>query len=703
MFSSQFIASTKVSDPVEEGSKLQVGGKELEVIDLIDPQPLKTPIPLSTKSIIKPVNKSPLEPPTKKFKPPLSTAPVCTSSFMLPRPTLELQVLYNPFNKPLSDVYVPASVANYLKDYQKEGVEFLYKCVMGFSLQNYFGCILSDEMGLGKTLQTLSLVLTLLKGGPFTDSVAKRVLIVTPSSLVSNWDQEVNKWLKNERIFTFTVDGRKSIQQFANSPHIPLMLVSYEMFLKHSTEINSINFDLMICDEGHRLKNQNLKVYQELTQVDCKRRILLTGTPFQNCVDEYFAIIDFVNPGLFGSKEDFRVDFANPIMKLQDEDATEEELDIGNEKNTEMLDTTLKFIIRRTQERIAKQLPMKQDLVVFIRPSLLQREIISKLINFYQLQDEVSTPLEMITMLKKVSSHPNLLISSHATKKEQEVIELLFPEASVKKSIGFKVERSGKLIALNALLRDLNEKNEKVVVVSYSTHTLDMLREMIQANDYKFLRLDGLTKSQERSKIVSNFNDPLSDVFCLLLSAKSGGTGLNLIGASRLILFDNDWNPANDAQACARIYREGQKRNVFVYRFITCGTIEEKIWQRQISKSALGETVTDSESAVASNEYSFSDSEVKELFNVDEFDFLECKTHQLMGCSCSGDGSVPYEENELEDDTDEQTQTKTHQMMKYQHHKFPFDDEFIQEIGLDMAQDKIPFIFRHKGADFSKD
>jgi DNA repair and recombination protein RAD54B len=473
------------------------------------------------------------EPPSKKFKSPLiadhQTNPEIKSSFMLPRPSAEQQVLFNPLNKPLTDVSVPVVVAKHLKDYQREGVEFLYESVMGFTMNNYYGCILSDEMGLGKTLQTLSLVVTLLKGGPYSECVAKRVLIVTPSSLVANWNQEVSKWLKDERVYTFVVDGKTNIQQFSNSRHIPIMLISYEMFLKRSSEINSINFDLLICDEGHRLKNMNLKIYKELDRISCSRRILITGTPFQNNLSEYFAIMNFVNPGIFGTYEDFRVEYELPILRGQQDDATEEEQEIQSERSGQMYELIAKFIIRRTQEKISKELPLKQELVVFIRPSKQQQDVISALMNFYNEQDGLAKPLmpfDIIIMLKKVCNHPNLFFSPNPTEREKEVTKLLFPEALSKKTFGFNIQRSGKLLALSALLADLSLKKERIVVVSYSTQALDMLASLMQIKSYEFLRLDGSTKTQDRTKIVKNFNDPEFNVFCLLLSSKSGGTGL---------------------------------------------------------------------------------------------------------------------------------------------------------------------------------
>ena len=322
----------------------------------------------------------------------------------------------------------------------------------------------------------------------------------------------------------------------------------------------------------------------------------------------------------------------------------------------------------------------------------------------------------MIIYLKKVCNHPHLLQTSTSNKaRELEVFKAMFPDLiSQQKSITYNPNFSGKLHVLMDLLSEIKLKNEKVVVVSYSTQTLDMLTTLCSKLDYKQIRLDGSTKTSERMKIVEQFNDPESETFVFLLSAKSGGVGLNLIGASRLIIFDMDWNPANDLQAAARIFREGQKKNVFIYRLLTMGTIEEKIYQRQLTKCALSDSVCDIAAVGGGNK--FSDDELKELFCTNDEYFDECQTHYLMDCHCKANGSIPavVEKDFLDDEifdnpfesqfsVSEKPKTvfKLHQLMKYEHHIFPFDITMLEELGLDKCQHLIPFIFRNQSNDTS--
>lgn len=228
--------------------------------------------------------------------------------------------------------------------------------------------------------------------------------------------------------------------------------------------------------------------------------------------------------------------------------------------------------------------------------------------------------------------------------------------------------------------------------------------------------MDGKTKNTDRNKLVKKFNDPEDDTFVFLLSAKTGGVGLNLIGASRLVLFDNDWNPSNDLQALARIYREGQQRDTYVYRMITCGTIEEKIYQRQITKTALSGRVVDTKKDSSSTK--FSDEELKDLFGTENLTFDSCNTHEIIQCTCDGSGiiipstSQEFLDENLSDDDEvspyhiklEETPVKNkdalkmHELMKWEHHNHPISDTVLEELCLKNLTDHINFIFKNETA-----
>jgi len=212
-------------------------------------------------------------------------------------------------------------------------------------------------------------------------------------------------------------------------------------------------------------------------------------------------------------------------------------------------------------------------------------------------------------------------------------IKSVFPAGFAEQ--GFDPEISGKMKVLLNLLLEIQQAKEKVVLVSNFTQALDQFEEMCKIHEFKFLRLDGSTLLAKRQSLVDNFNSKYSPEFIFLLSSKSGGTGLNLIGASRIILFDIDWNPATDLQAMSRIWRDGQTRRVVIYRLLTSGTIEEKIYQRQITKMSLSDSVID----VQDSKKQFSLEELKDVFTLHE-DTL-CNTHDLLNCACCSEDTSP--------------------------------------------------------------
>ena len=326
---------------------------------------------------------------------------------------------------------------------------------------------------------------------------------------------------------------------------------------------------MIVCDEGHRLKNNNIKAAQLITKFDCKRRILLTGTPIQNDLQEFYSLINFVNPGMFGTYQEYKTKYETPIVQSQEPMVLPCYRELGETRAKELNEITNLFILRRTQEIINKYLPSKQELAIFCKPSELQQYMIEKVLEFYETQQNVSgeaNPLQIINILKKICNHPSLIQNENAS---SDLVKYLVQFLPSWKEMG--PFDSTKLSLVENLLAELIKKNEKIILVSYFTKTLDMLMGMCGHYNYKYCRLDGTTTSSDRSKIVDSFNNPESDTFVFLLSAKAGGVGLNLIGASRLVLYDNDWNPAADLQAMSRIWRDGQQKDVYIYRLITAG------------------------------------------------------------------------------------------------------------------------------------
>nr|XP_019948182.1 PREDICTED: DNA repair and recombination protein RAD54B-like [Paralichthys olivaceus] len=439
------------------------------------------------------------------------------------------------------------------------------------------------------------------------------------------------------------------IEQFVLSPLHSVLVISYEMLLRSQEQVQKVDFGLVICDEGHRLKNSTIKTSSALSSLSCNRRVILTGTPVQNDLQEFYALIEFVNPGILGSLTAYRKVYEEPILRSRQPSCTEEERVLGEDRAAELSRLTGMFILRRTQEIINRYLPPRLDWTLFCDPSPLQLELYRHLLCHrvfracLQGSTQTHTHLACITALKKLCNHPGLLYSTvkerlnHGSEESSIYDGLvdLFPESY--SSGGLNMTDSGKLLVLSDLLTAIRQLNpsDRVVVVSNYTQTLDLLQDFCVHMGYTFCRLDGHTPTNKRQRLVDSFNSSYSPNFVFLLSSKAGGVGLNLIGASHLVLYDIDWNPANDIQAMARVWRDGQKKTVHIYRLLTAGTIEERIFQRQVSKQGLSGTVVDL--GKGAEHTSFSSNELRDLFSLTDTPSL---THDLLNCSCSMDGSV---------------------------------------------------------------
>ncbi|KAK5862332.1 hypothetical protein PBY51_017741 [Eleginops maclovinus] len=727
---------------LSDGETLMIGGKEVEVMGIISAEDFARGRCFLEVQVEKeePVTKT-APPPSrgsgsKAFCSPLPSGgadhsgskpeqqqtckprhdPLAPGALVMPRPSANHQWSNNKAGLPVVDVVVDPYLTTHLRPHQRDGLLFLYECVMGLRAVGRHGAILADEMGLGKTLQSVALAWTMLKQGPYGGKpVAKRVLVVTPGSLVHNWGAEFKKWLGRERINVFTVDQDNRIEKFVLSPLHSVLVISYEMLLRCLEQVQKVEFGLVICDEGHRLKNSSIKTSSAISSLSCSRRVILTGTPVQNDLQEFYAIIEFVNPGILGSSTGYRKVYEEPILRSRQPACTEEESVLGEERAAELSRLTGMFILRRTQEIINRYLPPRLDWTLFCEPSPLQRDLYQQLLGHrvfracLQGSTQTHTHLACITALKKLCNHPGLLLSTVKEKHDSGSVENtlydglveLFPESY--SSGGLNTADSGKLLVLSDLLTTIRQLNpsDRVVVVSNYTKTLDLLQDLCVHMSYTFCRLDGHTPTSQRQRLVDGFNSPYSQNFLFLLSSKAGGVGLNLIGASHLVLYDIDWNPANDMQAMARVWRDGQKKTVHIYRLLTAGTIEERIFQRQVSKQGLSGTVVDL--GKKAEHTSFSTSELRDLFSLTD---TLCLTHDLLNCSCSMDGSVHAVEEE-----DEQVSARPCQLgrqgdrggapqkplsmselMQWRH--FSGDTHTFSDPYLDLARKHITFAFQ---------
>ncbi|XP_020575569.1 DNA repair and recombination protein RAD54 [Phalaenopsis equestris] len=548
-----------------------------------------------------------------------------------------------------AQITVDPSLVCYLRTHQREGVQFMFDCVSGlYSAEGISGCILADDMGLGKTLQSITLLYTLLRQGFDGKPMVKRALIVTPTSLVSNWESEIDKWIGRKIQLlslceTSRADVLSGIDSFLRpTSTLQVLILSYETFRMHSSKFEKNgSCDLLICDEAHRLKNDQTLTNRALATLPCTRRILLSGTPMQNDLEEFFAMVNFTNPGILGDATYFRRCYEAPIITGREPVATMEERKLGLERSAELSAKVNQFILRRTNALLSNHLPPKIVEVVCCKLTPLQIQLYRHFIQSKNIKHVIaeelkhSTILSYITALKKLCNHPKLIYDSirsggSATSGFENCMQFFPSELFSGRSGswtgggGIWVELSGKMHVLARLLAHLRQKtDDRIVLVSNYTQTLDLFAQLCCERKYPYVRLDGTTSIGKRQKLVNRFNDPTKNEFVFLLSSKAGGCGLNLIGGNRLVLFDPDWNPANDKQAAARVWRDGQRKRVYIYRFLSTGSIEEKVYQRQMSKEGLQKVIQQGNSLSAEN--------LRDLFQLRED--AKSEIHENMNCT----------------------------------------------------------------------
>ncbi|KAF2461809.1 SNF2 family N-terminal domain-containing protein [Lineolata rhizophorae] len=650
---------TKITTPISTTKTSSANAKAFAPHKPLAPtKPLPSPSAPNTKATKSQfkdplLNKTVMPRPTSSAVPQARHDPSAPGALVMKRPAVA------PKGRQLVDVVVDPILSRQMREHQREGVKFLYECVMGMRPFAGEGAILADEMGLGKTLQTIALVWTLLKQNPVYEDgpVIKKALIVCPVTLINNWRKEFRKWLGLERIGVFVAEDKKTrLTDFTMGKSYNVMIVGYEKLRTiHEDLKKGAGVDIVIADEGHRLKTAQNKSALAIRALNTERRIILSGTPIQNDLSEFFVMVDFVNPGLLGKYATFKREFEGPILKSRQPGAHPKDVEKGRARSEELAALTGQFILRRTADILAKYLPPKTEYVVFCRPTSVQASVYRSVLSSPVFSAVLGSPeasLQLINILKKVCNSPSLLgriPTESANSKEnntedpsaQRTIATLL--SSIPGSLLKSPGSSAKLQVLDSLLHHLrtSHPSDKIVLVSNYTATLDLLATLLTSLSYPFVRLDGSTSASKRHSTVEHFNrTPASSCFAFLLSAKAGGMGLNLVGASRLVLFDVDWNPSTDLQAMARIHRDGQRRACRIYRLVTAGALDEKIFQRQVAKRGLADEIVDAKANVAA----FSREELRDLFRLDEGG--GCRTHEALGCECGGSGVVPLDEEE---------------------------------------------------------
>ncbi|CDO95114.1 unnamed protein product [Kluyveromyces dobzhanskii CBS 2104] len=570
-----------------------------------------------------------------------------------------------------ADFRVPGDIFPLLFSYQKTCVQWLSELY-----QQGCGGIVGDEMGLGKTIQIIAFLATLHHSGKLDGPI----LVVCPATVMKQWCNEFHTWwppframilhsigagmnkgseipeeelenmLMNSNYGTFTyndyekkektrtsLESRRSVKKLLEKVvcdgHV--IITTYVGLRLHSDMLLNVNWGYAILDEGHKIRNPDSDISLTCKKLKTQNRIILSGTPIQNNLTELWSLFDFIYPGKLGTLPVFQQQFANPINMGGYANASNIQVKTGFKCAVALRDLISPYLLRRVKSDVAKDLPKKNEMVLFCRLTQYQK---SKYLEFLHSDDLVKIRkgkrqvLYGIDILRKICNHPDLL--DLKLKKQDDYDEEDFGNPA----------RSGKMQVVKQLLLLWHSQGHKTLLFTQSRQMLDILQEFIsykdpELSDLQFLRMDGTTGIASRQTLVDKFNNEPYDVF--LLTTRVGGLGINLTGANRIIIFDPDWNPSTDMQARERAWRIGQKREVTIYRLMIAGSIEEKIYHRQIFKQFLSNKI-------------LKDPKQKRFFKVNDL-------HDLF--TLGGDNGYETEEfnQEIAKQTSDLTQNKSSQ------------------------------------------
>jgi non-specific serine/threonine protein kinase len=451
----------------------------------------------------------------------------------------------------IRNIELPHNLHATLRPYQESGFQWL-----NYLDEVKWGGILADDMGLGKTIQAL----TFIQHYKNKNDDKCMALVVCPTTLIYNWENEIRKFTPSMKYHIH--HGPSRLKDIETLQQFDILITTYGTLRSDITMLMKLALDYVILDESQAIKNPQSKVTKAAQLLNTRNKLALSGTPMQNNTFDIYAQMNFLNPGMLGSVDFFRNEFATPIDKFQDE-----------ERKDHLRKLIYPFILRRTKEQVAKDLPEKIETVIFCEMDTEQRHIYDAYRNSYRskilgviedqgMERSQLTILQGLMKLRQICDSPAILNEA-----EQ------YPNHSVK---------------LHELTREMSENisNHKVLIFSQFLGMLGLIRDKLQHMKVPFEYFDGSTSTSERERAIQNFQNN-DDCRVFLISLKAGGVGLNLTAADYVYIVDPWWNPAVEQQAIDRTHRIGQTKNIFAYRMICKDTVEEKILQLQERKKSL--------------------------------------------------------------------------------------------------------------------
>ncbi|CAK9874771.1 unnamed protein product [Sphagnum jensenii] len=548
-----------------------------------------------------------------------------------------------------------SKIAKILYPHQCEGIRWLW----GLHVKK-MGGILGDDMGLGKTMQIASFL-----AGLFYSRLIKCAVIVAPKTLMAHWAKELASVGLARKTHDYSGTSVKA-REYALECVLQVggvLLTTYDMVRCNSkalrgdfigrdgygdTSDDIVTWDYIILDEGHLVKNPNTQRAKSLREIPAAHRIVLSGTPIQNRLQEMWALFDFCCPDLLGDRKEFKEKYERQIVEGTDKHASDRQKRIGFAVAEELRQRFAPFFLRRlksevfpeSEDRSDQKLSRKNDLIVWLRPSKHQQKLYTAFLNSETAEESWAggrSALAALAVMKKICDHPSLL-TLRAANDIAEGMEGILDSADVAtaedltKSLAGMIQDddslgapSCKIVFLMALLENLIDEGHRTLIFSQTRKMLDIIQSEIVGRGWCFRRIDGTLKAAERELHVHDFQAD-DQIPLFLLTSQVGGLGLTLTGADRVVIVDPAWNPSTDNQSVDRAYRIGQMKDVIVYRLMTCGTVEEKIYRKQVYKGGLMKVATETKDQMRY----FSHQELRELFQVPKTGFDVSVTQQQL-------------------------------------------------------------------------